>query len=310
MSMKITAGLGRADDYLPFADAGADEFFIGYVPEEWTLKYGIHAPLNRREVLYYHVQIGSFSELEILADMMHARKVPVRIACNALYYLPEQYPMIAEIIRSCMELGFYSFIIADPGLLLYLNTLGLAGQLHISVSGEFSEMNSYLTGRLIRSGVSRCIFHRKMSVTEMAGCVSSVGKNDMEWEAFALNENCHFHGAFCNSLHCDELSHICRLPYVFSSESGAPESPSSCSVETVTGSTGCAFCALAKLRKAGITHLKIVGRGNYSACMEQDIRALKKAIMILEASASEEEYLLNMRSELFPRGCSGNCYYR
>lgn len=34
-----------------------------------------------------------------------------------------------------------------------------------------------------------------------------------EYEAFILNELCHFSGAFCNSLHCDELTHLCRVPY-------------------------------------------------------------------------------------------------
>ena len=35
----------------------------------------------------------------------------------------------------------------------------------------------------------------------------------LEFEAFVLNELCQFTGAFCNSLHCDELGHLCRVPY-------------------------------------------------------------------------------------------------
>ena len=38
-------------------------------------------------------------------------------------------------------------------------------------------------------------------------------KQTLEYEAFALNELCHFTGAFCSSLHCDELAPACRLPY-------------------------------------------------------------------------------------------------
>lgn len=34
-----------------------------------------------------------------------------------------------------------------------------------------------------------------------------------EFEAFALNELCQFSGAFCNSLHCDEMGYLCRVPY-------------------------------------------------------------------------------------------------
>ena len=61
--MKITAGLGSADEYIRFVEAGADEFFSGFVPYSWTEKYGTVMPLNRREVLCYHVQLGAFSEL-------------------------------------------------------------------------------------------------------------------------------------------------------------------------------------------------------------------------------------------------------
>ena len=50
--MKITAGLGSVDDYIPYVEAGADEFFCGYVPYEWMKNGGLTYPLNRREVLY------------------------------------------------------------------------------------------------------------------------------------------------------------------------------------------------------------------------------------------------------------------
>lgn len=38
--MKIVAGLGSIDEYIPYVEAGADEFFCGYVPYSWTKKYG------------------------------------------------------------------------------------------------------------------------------------------------------------------------------------------------------------------------------------------------------------------------------
>ena len=32
-----------------------------------------------------------------------------------------------------------------------------------------------------------------------------IKKRNIEYEAFILNERCHYTGAFCSSLHCDEL---------------------------------------------------------------------------------------------------------
>ena len=61
--MKITAGLGSIDEYIRFAEAGADEFFSGYVPYSWAEKYGTVMPLNRREVFCYNVArfVGAYA---------------------------------------------------------------------------------------------------------------------------------------------------------------------------------------------------------------------------------------------------------
>ena len=100
--MKIVAGLGSLDEYVRFCDAGADEFFAGYVPYDWNRKYGTMLPLNRREVLCCNVQLGSFSELEILAAMVRKYQKPVHLTFNALYYIPEQYPGTGDIFTSVM----------------------------------------------------------------------------------------------------------------------------------------------------------------------------------------------------------------
>ena len=130
--MKITVGLGSIDEYKRFVQAGADEFFCGYVPFSWAERYGTVMPLNRREVFCYNVQLGAYSELEILSRMVEKYKKPVHLTFNSLYYLPEQYPEITEIIKQCMELGFRSYIIADPALLVYLKNRGISCEIHLS----------------------------------------------------------------------------------------------------------------------------------------------------------------------------------
>lgn len=90
--MKITAGLGAIDEYIPYVEAGADELFCGYVPGNWALKYGSMLPLNRREVLYYNVQIGSSSELEILRRMIEHYQVPVSITLISISTI-SSYPL-------------------------------------------------------------------------------------------------------------------------------------------------------------------------------------------------------------------------
>lgn len=355
--MKIVAGLGAADEYPRFVQAGADEFFCGYVPYEWNRKYGTRYPLNRREVLCSHVQIGAFSELEILAKMAGKLGKPVHLTFNSLYYLPEQYAEIASIVRKCMKLGFHSYIIADPALILYLRKEKIDCEIHLS--GETAEVNRRMVKYFSRWEIKRVIFHRKNTFEDMRTVIESVEmqknrgtesrleasektKKEMEWEAFALNELCQFNGSFCNSLHCDELGHLCRVPYrvVRGSKNGGEkyqrdeaikigqskrwnideERCTNCQEQEkqfgvpdedgyLCGITGCGLCALFSLREAGITHLKLVGRGNYADFMERDIRNLRKALAILEQSESGAVYIRKMKNELFPDGCSGRCYY-
>ncbi len=323
--MKLTVGLGSVDEYLRFSEAGADEFFCGYVPYSWTSKYGTMVPLNRREVLCSNVQLGAFSELEILASMIQDYHRPVHLTFNSLYYLPEQYPEIARIIRDCMSLGFRSYIIADPALILYLREQGIPCEIHLS--GETGEVNSRMVDFFQQFSLKRVIFHRKNSFDDMKAVIDSEKSHGglrvgTEFEAFILNEMCQFTGAFCNSLHCDELGHLCRVPYWLEplkepcADSSLGQLQPAAHTESsdlpdgyLCGATGCGLCALYRLREIGITHLKLVGRGNYTDYMEQDIRMLRQALALLESSASEKDFQQNMRENLFPYGCSSHCYY-
>lgn len=325
--MKIVAGLGSIDEYETFVKAGADEFFCGYVPFSWAEKYGVIHPLNRREVLFYNVQIGSMSELHILKKMVDYYGKPVELTFNSIYYTGEQYPVIAEIITQCMAAGFENFIIADPALMLYLRQQKINCGIHLS--GETAEVNRGMLEQMLPFGIRRVIFHRKNSLEDMQSCIKEADFPH-EYEAFILNELCHFSGAFCNSLHCDELTHLCRVPYELGNLHKKEETDAAQKdvAETdriqgkegkglpldedgyLTGSTGCGLCALYRMKQVGITHLKLVGRGNYTDFMEKDIRQLRKVLDILENSDSEAQYQKKMKASLFPDGCSQNCYYR
>lgn len=325
--MKIVAGLGSIDEYETFVKAGADEFFCGYVPFSWAEKYGVIHPLNRREVLFYNVQIGSMSELQILKKIVDYYGKPVELTFNSIYYTGEQYPVIAEIITQCMAAGFENFIIADPALMLYLRQQKINCGIHLS--GETAEVNRGMLEQMLPFGIRRVIFHRKNSLEDMQSCIKEADFPH-EYEAFILNELCHFSGAFCNSLHCDELTHLCRVPYELGNLHKKEETDAAQKdvAETdriqgkegkglpldedgyLTGSTGCGLCALYRMKQVGITHLKLVGRGNYTDFMEKDIRQLRKVLDILENSDSEAQYQKKMKASLFPDGCSQNCYYR
>ncbi|MDO4467684.1 MAG: U32 family peptidase [Bacillota bacterium] len=295
--MKITVGMGSIDEYISFVEAGADEVFIGYVPS-YMKEF---SALNRREVYFSNVQIGARSELQILSRMVDKYRIPVSITMNSLSYPESMYPYIKRMIDECLEDGFDTFIVADIHLLEYLKKERILERIRVHISGEIGELNSYTLKYLSSFSPSRIIFHRKVSLENMV----KLSTMNLEYEAFVLNENCHFHGGYCQSLHCDSLSHMCHLPYRMEKE-----------VETQfveyegLGSSGCGLCALWQLEQIGIQYGKLVSRGNFVENTIEDIMSLKRALAIVKECLSEQEYVERMKKELFSYGCSGQCYFR
>ena len=328
--MKIVSGLGCIDDYIRLVKAGADEVFCGYVPYEWNKKYGSLFPLNRREVLYYNIQINSLEDMKILKKMVDKYKVPVSIAFNYLYYIEDQYEEIASIIEDLISIGFNEFIIADIALILYLKEKGMKCVIHLS--GECAEINSLAIDFLNKLNISRYVFHRKNTIEDIESCIKNNKIKNLQYEAFILNEKCHYSGAFCSSLHCDEMCHLCTMPYdlakVNEKANYFPDVDKRLELyykeledeelyleneykndSYLLGSTGCGICELKKLKEAGVTHLKVVGRGKYIDDIEKDIIGLKQAINIIGNIEDDENYKKAIKNKLFKGKCSKECYY-
>ncbi|MBX9137962.1 MULTISPECIES: U32 family peptidase [unclassified Clostridium] len=321
--MKIIAGLGCIDDYIKLVKAGADEVFCGYVPYEWNKKYGSLFPLNRREVLYYNIQINSLEDMKILKKMVDKYKVPVSITFNYLYYIEEQYEEIINIMNDLINIGFDQFIIADIALILYIRNKGIKCFIHLS--GECSEINSLSMEFFNEFNIDRYVFHRKNTIKDMESCIRNNKVKNLEYEAFILNEKCHYSGAFCSSLHCDEMSHLCTMYYNLAKISEEVNNFKEVDEKYrlyyeqldnededkthMLGSSGCGICSLKKLKDAGVTHLKVVGRGKYIDYMEEDIKKLKIAIDMINDNKEEKSYENSVENIIFNSKCSGNCYY-
>ena len=292
--MKIVAGLGSLKDYDAYAQAGADELFCGVMPFDWLEKYGVSVPLNRREVLMYPVQIASMADMRLLAKCSRTGNIPVAVAFNSSCYAPEHVPHIVNMMKELTDMGIDRFIVADPMLMLHMPK-----DCRIHVSGEWGEFSKYSLEFLKRFHVARLIYHRKVTIPEMRLCREAMP--DIEYEAFLLNERCYYTGALCNSLHCDELPAICKLPFVIGGVDERTDIyvPEGGSRKDGIGAGGCGICALDVLEKAGITHLKLVGRGNTPEKMVRDIAFLKQALSCRG----------NVKQAMFPGGCPGACYY-
>ncbi len=298
--MKITAGIGGIMHYGKLMQAGADECFAGFVPLDWLEKYTNIAPLNRREVIMQDMQLSTMTEMRRLAAMVRDHGVPVALTFNSPVYRPDQYPFLLNMLDALGETGFHDIIIADPGLLLHLKAGNYPGRIHLS--GEAGLFNAEAMRLFSGMNIARWIFPRKIAPQEMAECIKTLP--GCEYEAFALNELCHYSGAHCMSLHCDEMSHACCIPYLPAGPDceKAPEIAEDYPSDAF-GAGGCGLCALPEMQAAGITHLKIVGRGANIEQMARDVRIMRSACEMLAQGKTD------LRSLLPGDKCSGMCYY-
>lgn len=327
--MKIVTPLSCAENYEKLVEAGADEFFCGYNSHRWLEQYANIVPMNRREYLL-NANICSLEEMKILGRMVEKYKNPIKITFNSLYYIREQYDEVVRVIKELMQFGFDTFIIADLALIMYLYNNHVNCKVHLS--GETAEVNSLSIDMFKDLNISRIVFHRKNSVDDIKSCIANCADKNMEFEAFILNELCPYTGAFCNSLHCDEMVHVCKIP--FRVEKYNPEISNfaveeknlrvfnrvlsmnrgnlseQAGVEYRFGATGCGVCKIFELEQAGVGFVKVVGRGKSLDSMEKDIKILKGFLNSTGKHKDTKEYQEQIRSEVNAGHCNEFCYYR
>jgi U32 family peptidase len=323
--LKILVPISNIDHYENLIEAGADEFYCGIVPFTWLGEYGMWQPINRREFMDTS-NLCTMTAMRILAKKYRKYQIPVKITFNALHYHTTQYELIGDIMRSLIDMGFDTFIIADIGLMNYVSQAGI--DCHIHASGEIPVINHKSMKYLSRYPVTRFVFPRKTSIQDMKNCIEANGR-DMEYEAFILNENCLHVGAFCNTLHCDEMYSFCFLPSRIArrelksskmadvlrfhrmfegKESGEGNTRSN---EYILGNHGCGICYLEQLEQIGITSLKIVGRSKGVEPMLKDVRHIRSLLDAL-AQNRYQEALNNLKETYYKEQCPHRkmfCYY-
>ena len=331
--MKIVTPLSNTYSYEKLVEAGADEFFCGYVPMKWLEKYTNIMPFNRRESLSGYHNITEKGSMKIIRRMVEKYSVPVKVTFNSHYYVQSQYPLLMEIVKDLMDMGFNTFIIADIAFIIYLREKGINCDIH--VSGEVEVYNSSAVRFVNQFDISRVVFPRKVTLQNIKDLISNSKLNEMEYEAFILNAMCLYSGAFCNGIHSDELPFICEIPFRMkryeegSSKFKLAEKALSKMVNVQNYSqqnkqnpqmgqenfsyslatSGCGLCRIKDLMNIGVTHLKVVGRGCILDTLIKDIQYTKKAVYIAKEAADSEEFINRIRSEFFDNICTYLCYY-
>jgi len=328
--MKIVAPVVNVEQIEVLSEAGANEFYCGFVSDDWVTRF--RAPnLNRRPSGNFR----SDKELHQAVRAARQRKCSIALVLNAQSYTDEQVDMLLSIASLFLDMGGDALIVSDLGLLAELHERAPSCRIH--VSSVSTCRNSDAASFCKELGATRLILPRDVTIDE--ACEIARETPDFEVEAFILNDGCIFEEGACATLHLpqrlggpicmdnydshyrrrgggqlnasflDELRKNGReyekwLWYRFScgfttNEAGMPFGP-------------CGLCALPALANGGITAVKIAGREAPTARKLASVRMVRSVLDRVEAGESREQ-VMRFAQELRPsvEHCKTGymCYY-
>ncbi len=330
--MRIVTPLPNHEFYEPLVEAGAGEFYHGFIPFEWLRRYVNVMPGDRREFLLVTGTSTALSSMKILSRKIERYGVPVKITLNAHFYTLEQYPLLLDNMRRLMDLGIDTFIIADVAFVLYLREHDVDCNIHLS--GEAGALNHSAHAFFRQFDISRYIFPRKTDVADITACIRENAYDGMEYEAFVLNSLCSYSGAYCNTIHCEEMLPMCYAPYrtvrVDESSETFLETGETLKVirqlrdenargtiqlkgrqqsSTGLGASGCGLCKIKELLDVGVTHLKVVGRDVRNLeQLKNDLESIQRLARLAQSDIDYDAFEKTVKEDYLHHKCS-NCYY-
>lgn len=308
--MKILAPLRTPEEVGPLLAAGADEFFCGLTPPDWTERFG-RTWANRRAPQSAGVRdLEDFARIVSLADGKE-----VHVALNAPFYPSGGVEVMATFGMRLLELGAAALIVADLDLLLTLAAAGHGPRLHLSSLATC--INPAAATFYRELDVARIILPRHLTLAEIEATMVS----GIEFEVFLLNDGCVFEEGLCATTHA--AGPFCAMDGEVT-EGIAPETLeryafwkwtlNHCGCRTGNGYPmgPCGLCAIPRLLTSGITSLKVVGREASLERKEASVRIAARSLRLAQEGASPEEIrqgVLNLRG--LPQMCEERhlCYY-
>jgi putative protease len=305
-------GYGEVDALI---EAGAGEFYLGYLDEAWREKYSALSG-NRRE--YASANFVDFDQLEKTVAKIARAGMKAAVAMNDRN-TEAQYPDLLPVVKKIEQAGIHTFIIADPGLLMKFKEWDIDAVIHISTGG--GTFNPSTAAFYEELGAARIILPRQLTIDEMQAISQSCP--GLEFELFGIYGKDPYMDCFCRFHHglqslvpglgpcgCITLN---ETPFKPRGHEGKAFLPFR--ILNHLNVDGCCACVLPYVIKMNIGFLKIVGRGAKTQRKVNGVRMLKACLDFLRQN--EDIGLNHYKSfckarfkELFGCPCQpGNCYY-
>lgn len=314
--MKILSPLNDIGWARRFAEAGVDEFYIGFHDDSWTKIFGPHADLNRMSGFGQMANKCSFADLEYVTEEVRRLGKRLFVTLNANCYSVEQLDyIVAKYGPSLAGWGVAGVICSDMLTAERMMECGL----DVTVSTMAGVYNKYIAREYVNLGVKRIILPRDLTLDEIRSIVKS--SSAVEYEVFHMRNGCVFSDSYCLGFHRPECGSTCsfvrhRDSRTLTSRRSFDQRDSMAFNDLMYNSLfhayACAMCAVYDFLEMGISSLKIVGRADNPQSILEDVISSVKNLEIASVCSSREEYLSKMvMNDMAPSFCrkGHSCYY-
>ncbi len=312
--MKLISPIDKKAETVALLDAGADELYGGYVPQLWQQRFGLLASINQRT--FAGAQIESYDDLREIVACCSDRGGEFALTLNSPFYSAAQQALLIDYVGEAVTAGVHSIILADLALLRILKREFPELLYHASTLAHLG--NSAAIRFYQAQGVERIILPRHLSVADLAEICSQIP--DVACDAFLLVGKCPNTEGLCTFHHSSEDKvWPCEIPYQAEAlqESSADDLSRAIARQQSWADSdrrhGCGLCAIPQLLTAGITGLKLVGRGAPTLRKVKNLQLAVKFVQLAEETEAFADYqraALRAHREHFGIGCCENvCYY-
>ncbi len=312
--MKIISPIDNLAELDSLLQAGADEFYGGYVPDQWRQQFSLLTSINQRT--FATAQIDGHDELLEIVSRVHAAGKKISLTLNAPFYSDAQLPVIVDFVDAMAAAGIDGIILADLALLRSLRRRHADIELHASTLAHIG--NSLAAATYLEAGIDRMVFPRHIPVAEMAAVTEKFPA--VAFDAFLLVGKCPNTEGLCTFHHSSpDKIWPCEIPYriepvdELSSQRLAGAIAKQKSWSVTNRRHGCGLCAIPHLGQAGINGLKLVGRGAPAAQKVSNIRLARDFMALAETEPDFDTYrkkAITAHRERFGSPCSPNiCYF-
>ena len=210
--MKIVVGIDgitEEGDLIPLVEAGADEFFVGYIPKEWSDKYGWEICPNRRQSKGCNYQ--SEEDLIAVCSLVHKFGKKIFFALNEHEYDSDRMVMALDMLKLAENIGFDAAIVSNLALMLEAREKGI--KIPFTLSTGVGVFNSEVVEFFLRhvSGITRVILPRYLTMSEIKEISDHCREKGVLLEAFGTSDPCIFNDEYCYVWHSSDCNMFCDV---------------------------------------------------------------------------------------------------